>query len=88
MVSGPTGYKPCYEEWQRGGAARPRRVVESHPQNQDPSGASREGCQPPQSALCNTDQVFSTGTTRWLSIDSVKGVSLRAKCQWLLKWRL
>lgn len=58
MVSGPTGYKPCYEKWQRGGAAGPRCVVESHPQNQDPSGASREGRRSPQPALCNADQVF------------------------------
>ena len=60
MVSGPAGYKPRYEERQRGAAARPRCVVESHPQNQDPAGASREGhaCQPLKHALCNTDQVF------------------------------
>lgn len=60
MMSVPAGYKPRYEKWQRGGAAGPRCVVESHPQNQDPAGASTEGCdsQPLQSALCNTDQVF------------------------------
>lgn len=63
-MSGPAGYKPCYKKWQRGGAAGPRRVVESHSQNQGPSGASREGVsQPVHSALCNADQVFQTGTT-------------------------
>ncbi|XP_040006057.1 DNA repair protein RAD51 homolog 4 isoform X4 [Xiphias gladius] len=56
------GNKPCNEKWQRGGAARPWCVLESHPQNQSPAGASREGrgCQPLQFALCNTDQVFQT----------------------------
>lgn len=60
MMSGPAGNKPRNERRQRGGAARPWCVVESHPQNQSPAGASREGRgrQPSRSALCNTDQVF------------------------------
>lgn len=85
---GHAGYKPRYKEWQRGGAAGPRRVVESRSQNQGPSGASREGCvsQPVHSALCNADQVFQTGTAcgvylhiMRLSVDSVKVASLRGK---------
>lgn len=95
MVSGPTGNKPCNEKWQRGSAARPRRFVESHPENQDPAGASREGggCQPAQSALCKADQVFQTGTrssinlqSNQLSVDSVEG--FRCCQNILLKWRL
>lgn len=93
----PAGNKPRHEEWQRGGAAGPRCVVESHPQNQDPAGAGGEGRgrQPVQSALCNTDQVFQTGTTS--SIDShgpvliqrSKGFWLRSKCEnILLEWKL
>lgn len=53
------GYEPRDEEQQRGGAAGPRGVVGSRPQNQDPAGAG--GRQPVQSPLCDADQVFQTG---------------------------
>lgn len=53
----PAGHKPRGQERQRRGAAGPRRVVESRPQNQDPAGARAQGGgrQPVQPALCNAD---------------------------------
>lgn len=68
------GYKPRHKEQQWGGATRPRSVVESRPQNQDPAGAGGQH-QPVQSPLCNTDQVFQTGTTG--SIKSHSAVLIR-----------
>lgn len=65
MVAGGPGDEPRDQEWQRGGAAGPRSVLESHPQNQDPAGAGGEGRvpQPLRAALCDSDQILSTGTT-------------------------
>lgn len=70
------GYEPRHEEQRRGGAAGPRRVVEPHPQNQDPAGAGgarRHRRRSVQSAHGNTDQVLQTGTTS--SADSAHDLS-------------
>lgn len=60
ITSGPAGNKPRNERrQQRRGAAGPRRVLESHPQNQDPAGADGEDHrQLHQPALGNTHQVL------------------------------
>ena len=61
----PAGHKPRDAGRRRGGAAGPRSVLESHPQNQGPDGETGPdvGRQPLQSALSNTHQVLQTGNT-------------------------
>lgn len=62
LQRGCCGHKPRDEGRRRGGAAGPRSVLESHPQNQGPDGETGPdvGRQPLQSALSNTHQVLQT----------------------------
>lgn len=64
-VSGLPGDQPRDERRPRRGAARPRRVVEPHSQEQDPAGAHGPGAERLQlhSALGDANQVLQTGSS-------------------------
>lgn len=66
MCHGSAGHKPRGEKPQRRAPAWSGPVLESRPQNQDPTGAPGQIsiCQHVHSAFCNTGQIFQTGTTR------------------------
>lgn len=76
------GHEPRDEEQQRR-AARPRRVLESRPQNPDSAGAGGEGGggggEPVYSSLRDADQVLQTGDVCFLLLSQIVAQKLNFK---------